>query len=224
MRELFPPLRKENLMSLFGRADRTLEVSGSARIDVAPDEAVVDLTVMTEASSAAAAVAANAERTQSVIDAVAELPHRRIITTGLGVMPIYKYEQDTGVVSIIGYRASNTVRVTAAVADAGSLFDAGVEAGASQSSGISFRLRDEAPHREAALKLAMANAAAEAKIVADAAGVKLDGPQQIVVEPSFGPLLYRAEGLRAADAVPTPVLPEDIAVRANLRVVFRIRG
>jgi len=187
-----------------------------------PDEAVVMLDVLTEADTAAEAVAANAKLTQAVIDAVMEEPNQGVTTTGLGVFPVYQYDRQTNVSTIIGFRASNGVRVVTRPSAAGQVYDAGIQAGANVSSGISYRIKNEAPLREEALRLAVKQAFAEAQVVADTAGVELLGARTIVIDPIGGPIVLRAERM-AADAAPTPVIPEDLRVRASVRITFRTR-
>ncbi|HLT38953.1 MAG TPA: SIMPL domain-containing protein [Enhygromyxa sp.] len=204
------------------RFEGSIESTGSGEIMTPPDEAVVMLDVLTEADTAAEAVAANAKLTQAVIDAVMEEPNQGVTTTGLGVFPVYQYDRQTNVSTIIGFRASNGVRVVTRPSAAGQVYDAGIQAGANVSSGISYRIKNEAPLREEALRLAVKQAFAEAQVVADTAGVELLGARTIVIDPIGGPIVLRAERM-AADAAPTPVIPEDLRVRASVRITFRTR-
>lgn len=204
------------------RFNGTLEVMGRGEILAPPDEAIVMLDVVTEAKTAAEAVAANAMRTQAVIDAVMQEPNQGVTTTGLGVFPIYKYDRQTNVSTIVGFRATNGVRVLTRPSTAGQVYDAGIEAGANVSSGISYQIRNEAPLREEALRLAVRNAFAEARVVADTAEVTLLGPETMAIDPVMGPIYLRAEKM-AADAAPTPVIPEDLRISATVRITFRTR-
>jgi uncharacterized protein len=200
----------------------TIDVTATGTVAVAPDEAVIDLTVITEAKTAAAAVSANAQRTQAVIDAVSKEPNHGVTTTGLGVGPIYSFNPDTGVSTIIGFRATNTVRVRTKPGYAGRVFDVGIQAGASQVSGISFGVQNEALYREEALRLAVKRAYAEARIVAETADVKIEGARNIQIDPGFRPLFLRSEAL-GADAPPTPVIPADVRIEATVRITYQTR-
>jgi hypothetical protein len=190
------------------------------QVQVAPDEAVIYLGVLTEGKTAAEATASNARYTQAVIDAVAAQPNHGITTAGLGITPVMSYDTTTGVGRIVGFRASNTVEVRTKVAYAAGIYDAGIGAGANQSS-VAFRVHDEAPHREAALQLAVDEALREAKVVAKAAGVELKDPESIQVEPG-GRIFYRSEAIDAKIAA-TPILPEETTISAAVQIVFRIR-
>lgn len=200
----------------------TLQVSGSGKIKVAPDEAVIQFGVVTEGKTAAEAVQSNAKLTQAVFDAVSAQANHGVTTTGLGVNPIVSYDPDTHVGTVVGFRATNGVEVKTKVGYAGQIYDAGVGAGANQSSGISFQIQNEAPHREEALRLAVEDAYREAKVVAKAAGVKLDGPLSIQIDSGGGRIMYRSTALDAKSAA-TPVVPEDMTVSATVQFVFRLR-
>ena len=201
----------------------TLNVTGTGRVQAAPDEAVIHLSVMTDGKTAAEATANNAKRTQGVIDAVTSQPNHGVTTSGLSVSPIVSYDPNTSAGTITGFRATNGVEVKTKIGYAGQIYDAGIEAGANQSSGISFRIQNEAPYREEALRLAVGAAYREAKIVAGTANLEILGPQSIQVEAGGGGVVYRAMSFDAK-AVATPVLPEEQTISATVQVVFRTRG
>lgn len=201
----------------------TLTVTGTGKVQVAPDEAVVHLQVLTEGKTAAEAVSANATRMQAVLDAVSAEPNHGVTTSGLGVSPIYSYDSSTNVSRIVGFRATNGVEVKTKIGYAGQIYDAGIGAGANESSGISFRIQNEEPHREEALRIAVQDAHKEARLVAKAANVQLEGSQSIQIDPGGGRLVYRSEGLDAKAAA-TPILPEDKTLSATVQIVFRTRG
>lgn len=199
----------------------TLDVAGTGRVSVAPDEATVSLTVITEGTSASEAVAHNARQTQAVIEAVSAQPHHGVTTSGLGVSPIIEYDSSSRA-RIVGYRATNCVIVKTKVGYAGQIFDAGVHAGANESSGISFGLGNEAQYREDALRLAVRNAFCEARSVAKTADVDLEGPESISIEPSGGQIMHRTVALDRSSPA-TPVIPQDLMITATVRVVFRTK-
>lgn len=200
----------------------TLEVTGIGRITVAPDEATVNLTVVTEGKTAGEAVAANAKQTQSVIEAVTEQPNHGVTTRGLGVAPIIQYDVSSRP-QIVGYRATNGVVVKTKIGYAGQVFDAGIQAGANESSGVSFGVSNDEQCREDALRLAVKAAFTEARIVATTADVEIEGSESITIEPSGGRVFFRTASLESS-APMTPVIPEDMTVSATVRVVFRTKA
>lgn len=199
----------------------TLSVTGTGTVKVAPDEAVIDLGVTTDGRTAAEATAANARQAQAVIDAVSSQPNHGVTTMGLSVSPIMSYDPNTQISSIVGFRATNGVEVKTKIAYAGKIYDAGLGAGATQSSGITFRVQNEAPYREEALRLAIGEAFKEAKIVAKAAEIDLRGPESIQIQSGGGRLVYRFAAIDKASA--TPVLPEEKTITATVQVLFRTR-
>lgn len=205
------------------RHGNQLTVTGIGKVQVAPDEAVVQLSVVTEALTAAEAVASNARQAQAVIDAVSAQPNHGVATSGLSVYPIISYDEGSSNGRITGFRATNAVEVTTKVGYVGQIFDAGVAAGANQSSGITFRVQDEGPHREEALRLAVAQAFREAQAVAGAADVELRGVESINVDPGEGSILFRREGFDAKGGA-TPVLPDRQTITARVQVQFSTRA
>ena len=196
----------------------TLDVSGTGNVKVAPDEATVSLTVITEGKTASDAATANAQRAQAVVDAVSAQPNHGVTTSGLSVTPIVDYTSSP--YRIVGYRASNGVVVKTKVGYASQIFDAGIAAGANESSGISFGVQNETPFRQEALEAAVQVAFSEARIVAKTAGVQLEGPLSISIDAGGGRIVRRME-VADSKAAATPVSPEDMTISATVRVSFR---
>jgi uncharacterized protein YggE len=89
---------------------------------------------------------------------------------------------------IIGYSASNTIRISFEAARIGELIDALVYAGANRIvAGPIFRVREEAPSRRAALSEAAKNAQDKATTIAEALGKRLGNPLTLREEMTFGP-------------------------------------
>jgi uncharacterized protein YggE len=199
-----------------------LTVTGVGNVQVEPDEAVVQLGIVTEAGTAAEAVASNARQTQAVLDAVSAQPNHGITTSGLSVNPIIVYEPNSTTSKIVGFRATNSVEVTTKIGYVGQIYDAGITAGANESSGITFRVRDEGPHRKEALRLAVEQAFEEAKIVAGAADIDLRGIDSIQVDPPEGRVFFRSEALAKGSG--TPVIPGRQTITARVQVQFGTRS
>lgn len=200
----------------------TLNVSGEGQITAKPDVASVRLAVVTEGKTASEAVGSNAEIAERVVAAIEKLGVSRddMKTVGLNIYPVYETDEKTNMSRISGFRAENSIVVTAAVALGGKVFDAGVGAGANESSGISFGLRDERPYREKALAAAVEAANSEAGIVAEAMGVNLRGPKTIDIDQGSGPIVMKA-AFESRSA--TPVMSGDLTISARVRVSFEYR-
>jgi uncharacterized protein YggE len=153
----------------------TLNLSAYGESRVAPDKATINLGVMTEARTAAAALAANSEKMNSVIAALrrAGIADKDIQTSGLNLSPQYDYVQNEPP-KLRGYQASNQVTVTVnELARLGPAVDATVQAGANQVNGISFGLKDATAAENAARQDAVEALAAKAELYAKATGHRI---------------------------------------------------
>src|SRR6476620_8207256 len=80
----------------------------------APDQAQVDLTVVTQAASAQDAAAQNANQTSTVLARLKQLlgPAADIKTLNYSLTPNYNYPRDGGNPTLTGFIGSNTLKVT----------------------------------------------------------------------------------------------------------------
>lgn len=157
----------------------TVTVTGNGAVDAVPDEASFSFTVQTKATTATAALAKNAGATKAVIAAVegAGVPEANVQTAQISLDPV----QSNDGTSIVAYSASDTITVTKlAIANAGSVVDAAVGAGATDVSGPSLQLSDQDALYAQALKAAVANATSKAQVLAGATGRSLGGVVSIV--------------------------------------------
>jgi uncharacterized protein YggE len=159
--------------SMFRATTFNLAAYGETR--VAPDMATISLGVMTEAKTAAEALAANSARMNQVIAALrkAGLPDKDIQTSNLNVAPQYRYVQNEAPV-LTGYQVSNQVAVTVRdLKKLGPAVDATVGAGANQVHGISFGLADPTAAENAAREGAVKALGAKAETYARATGHRI---------------------------------------------------
>lgn len=199
----------------------TLEVIGEGMVMVEPDVASVQLAVLTEAPTAETASQQNAQTVTSIIAAMGRLdiPEHRIKTIGLSLQPMYEYNERVRRNELVGYRARNGILVETDVSQAGRVFDAGIEAGANQSSGLTFLVKDERPHRMRALESAVAVARADADAVALASCVRIVGPKTIEILQGGGPIETERTVKLGTDPH-TPVMPGELTMSARVRIVY----
>src|SRR5262245_56918278 len=109
-------------------AGTTITVTGNGTVDATPDRASYDFGVQTQASTAAQALSRNAAEARAIVDAFkkAGVASSAIETTSVSLWP----QTSSNGTRIIGYQASNSVQVTAALGKSGALVDAAVGAGA----------------------------------------------------------------------------------------------
>src|SRR2546429_538564 len=109
-----------------------------------------------------------------------------------------------------GYPASGSIAVTKlGIAEAGSVVDAGVGAGANGVSGPSLSLSSQDALYDSALKAAVAQAKTKAQALADAAGRTLGGVVSIVEGGGQSPLPF-AVGASAKGSQPSQPGTEDL--------------
>jgi uncharacterized protein YggE len=157
-------------------ARNTVTVIGKAEVTVAPNEAVLQLSVESDGADAAKAMDANSQAMQKVIDRLkAEgVEDSAIETANVTVYPVRTYDPQTGQESLTGYRAQNAVTVTLKdPLKVGKVLAVAVEAGATSISGPVWGLSEDNAAVTEALKKAVADARTKAEAVAGAQGVKL---------------------------------------------------
>jgi uncharacterized protein len=211
----------------------TLTVSGSARVAADPDQAVVRLGVAAQAAEAAAVQDRVNEVMQQVFEAVTALgiSEQAVRTEELSLFPLYDPRRqprpepaaEPEEPRIIGYRASNVVSVRVdELGRIGEVIDAGLEAGANQLQGISFRLRDDAAARARAMQQAVQDTRTQAEAVAEAMDMRLDGVAQVVAGGyDVRPPVPFAEA--RVDIAATPVQPGQVDVSASVTVTYYMR-
>lgn len=207
----------------------SLTVSGSADVRAVPDVGMVQLGVTSRASTAQAAMAENNDLMGKVVVALKQLgiPDTDLQTSYINLSPIYSNPppRDPPLQpQLIGFEADNVLvaRLTD-LTKLGPAIDAAVTAGANQIQGISFGLSDEEPFRLTALQQAGAQARAKAGALALGLGITL-GSVETVTE-SGVQVTPVGRGVAPAPAVstPTPVLPGEMVVHADVQVQFLIK-
>lgn len=206
-----------------------VRVSGSATVDVTPDRAVVSFAVVTEASDAGDAAAANAEAMTRVLAAVraSGVAGLEVETFGYNLTPRYSTTTEGGnrTQRIDGYRASNNVRATMSDVNAvGRIIDAAIGAGANRVASLSFEASDTREARLEALRIAVGNAREQAEAIAMALGRRL-GPAIEVnggAESPRPPMPYGRDMVMMEAATTTPIEAGDQTVYANVNITFAL--
>ncbi len=206
--------------------EHRISVTGSGRVVLTPDTADVRLGVTATAKTVKAARANAAAAMTAVIASLRTLgiADRDIKTTTLSLQPTYDYSSGTTPPRVTGYNLTNAVAVT--IRDLGKLGDAidgALAAGATSLDGVTFRVADQSAAETQARQAAMAEAAATAKTLADAAHVSITGVASIseTVAPIPYPVQYNAAAGVAKD-VATPVMTGTTEVSVTVAVVYVI--
>jgi uncharacterized protein YggE len=210
--------------TMFRATTLNLAAYGEARLP--PDMATINLGVMTEAKTAAAAMSANAQRMSQVMSALQKsgIAAKDIQTSGLNLNAQYQYEQNMPP-RLTGYQASNQVTVVVHdLARLGSAVDATVSAGANQVNGIAFGLNDptgaENAAREQAVKALQAKADLYARATAYRVGrlVSLSEGGGYSAPPPM-PMMAQMKREAMAD---TSVAPGELRVRIDVTGLYEL--
>ncbi len=161
-----------------------VQASGSVTLPVKPDQALLQLAVVTTAGTANDASTQNASQVTAVLAALTGVlgASANIQTLSYNLNPNYTYPQNQQPV-LTGYTATNTVQATITdLSLIGKTIDAGIQAGANRVSGLQFGLQNDQPQRTQALKMA----AVQAKANADAMAAGLGLTTGAVILPQSG--------------------------------------
>ena len=210
----------------------TIVVAGEGRATVAPDMAVLQLSVVKDAKTAREALDANNKAMAEVLKALRAdgIADRDLQTSGFSVNPQYNYppNNDGGnrPPELIGYQVANGVSVRVRdLAKLGDIVDKSVTLGVNQGGGIQFTNDKPEGTITEARKAAVADAIEKAKVLAEAAGVSLGNIVEIT-EQGFRPEpvpMMRAGMAKeyAADSVPMATGENSYNVTVN--VTFAIK-
>jgi uncharacterized protein YggE len=197
----------------------TIQAIGNGSVNVQPDQAQLNVSVVTTGATAQQATQQNATQTNTVLAALNQKlgTAGSIQTVGYSVYPQYSSGPNP---SITGYTATNTVQVTTYdLTLAGPLIDAATNAGANNVGGLSFGLRDPDPARQQALTAAAKQALAHAGAIATGLGAKagavISASESATVSP--GPIV-----VAGAAAAPTPVQTGTVTVSGVVTVTVQL--
>jgi len=234
---LFLPIVATLVTSAFAQQARessppVLIVSGNAQAEATPDEATVRLGIVRQETTAQAAQDQANRVAQAILSEIAKLgiPATQIRTSRLSLTPIYApgpRSDSREAPRIASYSASNQVSIEVTnLTQIGPIIDAGLRAGSNQVDGVQFRLKDDLPLREQALKKAVAEARRKAETMAEALNVRILGIQE--VSETGSSVIPRGEGgfvtMAARETAPTPVSPGQVEVNASVTVKYLIAG
>jgi uncharacterized protein YggE len=201
--------------------DRSMHVSGTGVVSVAPDLAILSLGVEAQERSAAAAMRALTAQMTALFETLdaAGITGADRQTSGLTLSPIWNNPAEGRTRQIAGYAARNmlTVRVTE-IDTTGQVIDALADAGANRFTSLRFDLADRRPAEDEARRRAAAAAMAKANLYAEATGVTLGDLMDLSENFSGGPRpMAEMAMLRSDAAMPVAAGELDISVTVNMR-------
>jgi len=196
--------------------------SAEAVITAEPDQAEIDIGVVTQAKNAPDAARENAEKLARVMAEVKKLlgPGDEVKTASYSLNPNYRYPQG-GKPEITGYTATNILRIkTSSLQNVGKFIDTAMQSGANNINRLIFTLKDEQAAQLQALRLASQKAKTKAEEMAAALGLKMVRVLSVTegergVRPIPIPMARGAQ-MEAMAPAPTPVEAGTIEVRSTV--------
>ena len=206
-------------------APRIITMAGHGEARAVPDTAMVSAGVHAQAPTAAAALAANTARMETVMAALRKqgIPDKDIQTSNFSISP--QYANGNGQAPrVTGYQANNQVEVRLEnVGKLGATLDLLVTAGANQMNGVSFLIRNDTALLAQARAAAVAEARLKAETFAKAAGVGLGSILSIGEGGNEGPRpMYAAAPMMVRDKA-VPVALGEQSVNADITIVWEIK-
>lgn len=207
------------------KRDLFITVQGIGSIAVAPDQALISGGVISEASTAAEALAANSKALAGVVEKLkaAGVAEKDMQTNGFSVQPKYTDYGKTDKAPVIdGYQVSNSITIKVRdMAKLGALLDAMVASGSNAINGVSFIVSDADKRSDDARKAAVADARRKAELYAAAAGVKLGKVLSMSEGGAAVPQpMYRMAAM-SAEAMP-PMLSGEETLSASVTIVYEL--
>jgi len=194
-----------------------ITVQGTASVTSVPDRAELSFGVESKGASARSALSANAAEMRRVIAALKAAGATDVKTQYVSLSPQYNEKSEAQ-----GFVATNTVSATIKeLAKAGAVIDAAVNAGANQVYGPSLSHGDQDELYRQALRAAVANARANAQVLASAANVSL-GRVTTIVEGGNAPQPVPFAAADKAMAESTPIEPGTQQTTASVTVTFSV--
>jgi uncharacterized protein len=218
------------LKGILNNQQEGIWVNGEGKVQAVPDVAVLSLGIVAQEVSVAQAQSEAAAAMDKVMAALKNggVADKDIQTQSFNIQKVTRYDNDKQQEITIGYQVTNMVTTKVRSIDkTGPIIDSVTAAGGdlTRINSIGFTVDNPKPYSDQARQLAVADAAAKAKKLADTAGVKLGKPTYIT-ENSYVPgPVYRtdmASAVPAPAAVPTPVSPGEMEITTNVQIAYDI--
>jgi uncharacterized protein YggE len=211
-----------------------VELDAEGQVEVKPDKATFNFTVVTEAPQAQEASKANAQEAEKFLAAIKPVlgPEDKVKTLQFNVTPVFRrVEKVQGKEKlrkdeIAGYRASHRFQVDLRdLAKLGPVADTALKNGANEVHGPYFSHTQEEDLRNQAVVKALERARKLADALAQAAGLKVARVVKMSTSHAMHPRFEMAKAAPMAAPgreVDTPIEVGDITYRARLTVTYEL--
>ena len=216
------------------KTSRRIVVSGEGEATAMPDLAIMTLGVVREAPTAREALDANNKAMAKVIAAMkaSGVADRDLQTARVQIHPRYDYlkkPRGTQETKLVAYMVSNTLTVRVRyLSEVGELFDKAVTLGVNEGGGLAFINDDVSAMMTEARKEAVADALEKAKIISEAAGVKLaeiiDISEGFARQPRHWSDYERSaqRSMRMDSEAPVPIEIGENSCRVQVNITFEL--
>lgn len=209
-----------------------LTVRGEAQLQVAADEAQMQIAVLSRERLAEQALEENSARLRQVEAALrkAGLDEGEYRTGRFRIEPVWsrrpKSAPDDWQPQVIGYSVRNSLHVeTQKLVQVGELIEAAIGAGADSIEGLQFGLASPQVHRADAIASAVAHAQSDARALAEAASLRLVRLISLNLDNALIALPTPRMAVMAetmALKAPPPVIPGEVPVRATVTLSYEV--
>lgn len=211
------------------KPEHSMSVSGQAILDVAPDQAEIELGLTLRASTAQEAQKEGSTKMDAVVKALkdAGVKPEDIQTQYVSMNPVYDYTQNGQ--KFLGYELSNMVSFkTGDFAAMGGIIDKAIAAGANHVNSLQFKLKDKSKYSGQAIEKAIADARAKADAATKTLGTSIIGVKSVSIQDQNsipGPI-YRdmaQKSAAGAAAASMPVEPGQLQFQVTVGVEFVVK-
>jgi uncharacterized protein YggE len=206
------------------RGDRTIQVAASGEAETQPDQAVVRVAAVARADDADAVRQQLARNASGVREALRDLglADDQIRTVAYSIDQQHREQAGERVPD--GFEGVHAFEITLSnVTRAGAVVDTAVENGAQRVDGVELTLSEERRRevRAEALREAMANARADADVIAESADLTVTGVHSAATgDPSFSPARAQTLEADAAGQTQTEIESGPVTVTAQVQVTY----
>ena len=203
-----------------------LTTHGEATVSLTPDIAELDIGVVSQAPSSEEAAQQNEKRASALMAQLRTVtPSASFKTVNVSVNPNYRYPKDGGTPKVLGYTASDTVRID--IPDVSLLrkvIEAATKSGANNANRLTFALRNENEARGNALSQAAEQARTGAEALARTLKVKLgrivhvEEVEPVIISPAREVDISSLK----EEAGTVSIAPGTIQVHASVNLTFEI--
>jgi uncharacterized protein YggE len=219
---------QESGNSIVSQQNVGIWVTGTGKVAVVPDVAVLSLGVQVQMDTLEAAQQQAADSMDAIMSALDSynIDEKDIQTSNYSIYPVWNWDKDNNRV-LVGYNVTNTVTVKVRnTDDAGAVIDAVVTAGGEYTvvNSIYFTVDDPESYYDLAREAAMTNAMEKAAQMAELSGVALGDPTYIY-EGSYAPSIVYPGAVydeKEGTAVATPISTGEVDISISVQIVYSI--